>query len=117
MPACLPASPGNFSESYQAFSYVHAVPTFSLYDKFMNQNVGAFAMWAAQGKIKKKYDIDDERAALSTALAKWTAEIGAGPFAGGAEPNIADVAVYDEVIILFSILKLVRDMKSFTITL
>ena len=71
----------------------------------MNQNVGAFAMWAAQGKIKKKYDIDDERAALSTALAKWTAEIGAGPFAGGAEPNIADVAVYDEDSLYYSVFK------------
>ena len=60
-------------------------------------------MWAAQGKIKKKYDIDDERAALSTALAKWTAEIGAGPFAGGAEPNIADVAVYVEESLFYSV--------------
>eukprot|EP00953_Heterococcus_sp_UTEX-ZZ885_P037510 19269-Heterococcus_DN1.PRE.3 len=40
----------NFSESYQAFSYVQSVDSFSILDKFANQVLGSTAMWAAQGK-------------------------------------------------------------------
>ena len=36
-----------------------------------NQLIGSLAMWLAQGKIKKKYGIDDERAELCTAIAHW----------------------------------------------
>ena len=55
--------PGADREAYEAFGYVMEVPHFSTVDKWSNQLVGAFAMWMAQGKIKKKYAIDDERAA------------------------------------------------------
>jgi len=85
----------SFSESYQAFGYVQDVPHFSLLDKASNQLIGAFAMWMAQGKIKKKYKIDDERAAVYAALARWVDEgVGGQPFAGGAKPNLADVCVF-----------------------
>lgn len=73
------------------------VPHFSLLDKVSNQWVGAAAMWAAQGKIKKKYGITDERAALRAALDDWTAQVAASgphPFLGGKAPNYGDVAVY-----------------------
>ena len=62
----------NFDEAYEAFGYVHEVPHFSLVDKWSNQFVGAFAMWMAQGKIKKKYGIEDERAAVYVALVSLT---------------------------------------------
>ncbi|CAM9727034.1 unnamed protein product [Phaeothamnion confervicola] len=92
----------NFSESYQAFGYVWSVPTFGLADKAANQVLGATAMWAAQGKLKKKYGIDDERAALFAALTKWSAALDGGdggdgggqPFAGGDRPHLGDVAVF-----------------------
>jgi hypothetical protein len=32
-------------------------------------------MWLAQGKLKKKYNIDDERAALFTAIEAWNKEV------------------------------------------
>ena len=54
----------NFSESFQAFTYVKNVPEFSFVEQLSNQWIGSFFMWMAQGKIKKKYDIDDERSAL-----------------------------------------------------
>jgi hypothetical protein len=41
----------NFSESYQAFSYVQSVDSFSALDKLANQVLGSTAMWAAQGKV------------------------------------------------------------------
>ena len=71
------------------------MPHFSLLDKASNQLVGAFAMWMAQGKIKKKYGIEDERAAVYAALTRWVDEgVGAKQFAGGAAPDFADVGVF-----------------------
>lgn len=85
----------SFAESYQAFSYVQDVPHFSALDKLSNQLVGSFAMWMAQGKIKKKYAIEDERAAVVGAINHWVDEgVGSSSFAGGARPNLADVAVF-----------------------
>lgn len=63
-------------------------------DKWLNQWVGATAMWAAQGKLKKKYNIDDERTALFHALDEWVSAMGDKPFLGGKVPNLGDVAVY-----------------------
>ena len=85
----------SWGEAYQAFGYVMDVPHFSLVDKWSNQLIGAFAMWMAQGKIKKKYQIDDERAAVREALATWmSGGVGDKPFAGGDRPNMADVCVF-----------------------
>jgi len=85
----------SFSESFQAFGYVMEVPHFSWTDKISNQVVGAFAMWMAQGKIKKKYSIDDERAAVRGAIAHWLSEgVADRPFAGGEQPNFGDVCVF-----------------------
>ena len=49
----------------------------------------------AQGKIKKKYAIDDEREAVREALATWmSGAVKDQPFAGGERPNMADVCVF-----------------------
>lgn len=52
------------------------MPHFSLVDKWSNQWIGATAMWAAQGRLKKKYNISDERQALFEALESWSKEVG-----------------------------------------
>ncbi|CAM9598355.1 unnamed protein product [Choristocarpus tenellus] len=85
----------NFSESYQAFSYIQDVKSFSFLDKVANQLIGSTAMWAAQSKIKKKYNIVDEREALFVALKDWTDALeGSGPFVGGQSPNLGDLCVF-----------------------
>jgi len=84
-----------FSEAYEAFGYVWGVPHFTQLDKAANQAIGSFFMWMAQGKIKKKYAIDDEREAFISGIDKWMNEaVGSAPFAGGERPNFADVAVF-----------------------
>jgi len=83
-----------FSESYQAFGYVNDVPGFSMADKLANRWIGATAMWLAQGKIKKKYNIDDEREALATCINQWVSALGQKDFMGGAAPDLADLAVF-----------------------
>ena len=85
----------SFGEAYQAFGYVQTVPHFSMLDKAANQLVGSFFMWMAQGKIKKKYNIEDERAAVVEGINHWvSAGVGKTPFAGGERPNFADVCVF-----------------------
>ena len=55
----------------------------------------AFFMWMAQGKIKKKYAIEDERAAVVDGINHWLENgVGANSFAGGDQPNYADVCVF-----------------------
>lgn len=51
-------------------------------------------MWAAQGKIKAKYNINDEREALFGAIKKWTEEVGTKSFLSGDKPNLGDLCVY-----------------------
>lgn len=64
-------------------------------------------MWAAQGKIKKKYNIDDERQALFTAINHWVESVGDKPFLTGDKPSMADCAVY-------GCLRSIRDLQTFT---
>jgi microsomal prostaglandin-E synthase 2 len=86
----------NFPESWQAFAYIENVETFTLPQKLMNRILGPIAMWAAQGKIKKKYNIEDERSAMFDAIYQWADEVeaGQGTFQGGDSPSMADVCVF-----------------------
>ena len=87
----------NFAESWQAFSYISDVPHFGLVQRGLNRVLGPVAMWAAQGKIKKKYGIDDEREALFSALDIWLDEVGTKQFHGGDQPDIADIYTYGTI--------------------
>eukprot|EP00928_Gymnodinium_smaydae_P053561 TRINITY_DN37524_c0_g1_i1.p2 TRINITY_DN37524_c0_g1~~TRINITY_DN37524_c0_g1_i1.p2 ORF type:complete len:297 (+),score=61.84 TRINITY_DN37524_c0_g1_i1:43-933(+) len=84
----------NFGESYQAFKYISEVPTFSAGTKLTNQLAGSLAMWLANGKLKKKYNITDERKQLMDTLKVWTDAVGEGPFLKGGDINLEDVVVY-----------------------
>lgn len=84
----------SFSESFQAFRYIGEVQSFGLGAKAANQLAGSFAMWLANGKLKKKYNIVDERKQLRETLQSWTDAVGGGPFLRGDELSVPDVAVY-----------------------
>jgi len=84
----------NFGESFEAFQYISEVPTFGASAKMLNQLAGSLAMWLANGKLKKKYNITDERKQLSETLETWVAAVGDGPFLRGSALSVADVAVY-----------------------
>ena len=93
-----------FAESRAALAYASSARGFSGLDAFLVQTVGALGMSFAHSKIKQKYGIDDERAALWARVDAWTAALdegaaaragGGGPFrARGAAPDLGDVAVY-----------------------
>lgn len=84
----------SYAESFNAFAYVEDVPHFSALDKLSNRYLGALAMVFAQGKIKKKYGIVDERAEMLAKLGEWSAAVGGAPFHGGKQPNLADLCVF-----------------------
>merc|ERR1712137_645433 len=64
------------SECWQALGYLHDCPEFSAPRALATRAVGALGMAAAHGKIKKKYNMTDEREALHSAVDVWVAEVG-----------------------------------------
>ena len=61
----------NFKESLEAFGYIDKIPHLSPVQKFTNRILGGVAMRLANGKIKKKYNIEDERKALLDCWKSW----------------------------------------------
>ena len=86
-----------FCRVLASISYISDVPHFGLVQRGLNRVLGPVAMWAAQGKIKKKYGIDDEREALFSALDIWLDEVGTKQFHGGDQPDIADIYTYETI--------------------
>ena len=86
----------NMWESWEAFGYINEVPHFNAGQKLGLRIAGSFAMRLANSKIKKKYAIEDERAALLDAIRTWTKEgLRGKKFHGGDEqPDLADVYVF-----------------------
>lgn len=84
------------TESLQAFDYIADHAKFSSWQKFSVRYTGAAAMYFVGKKIKKKYNIDEPRAAMYEAINKWTDAVERhGGFLGGkGKPGTADLAVY-----------------------
>ena len=91
-PMVYPNITKNYKECRLALAYADGA--FGPVDAFLIKHVGALGMSLAHGKIKRKYGIEDERAALFEKLATWEARIGDRPFRGGDAPDLADVAVH-----------------------
>jgi microsomal prostaglandin-E synthase 2 len=85
-----------FAECRSALAYMSEAKGISFMDSFLTQTIGAFGMSMAHGKIKQKYGIADERAALLAVIDEWVEELGksAGPFRQGARPDLGDISVY-----------------------
>ena len=86
----------NMLESWEAFGYINGVPHFNPLQKIVLRATGALAMRLANGKIKKKYSIEDEREALVNATNEWVRNglKGANFHGGNDAPDLADVAMY-----------------------
>jgi microsomal prostaglandin-E synthase 2 len=85
----------NMLESWEAFGYINKVPHFNAIQKIILRMTGALAMRVANGRIKRKYNIEDERGALLTTVREWIQDgLRGRRFHGGDEPDLADVVVY-----------------------
>ncbi|KAK6115172.1 hypothetical protein DH2020_007441 [Rehmannia glutinosa] len=93
------------SEALESFDYITSHGNFSFTERIAAKYAGAAAMYFVSKKLKKKYDITDERAALYEAAETWVDALNGRDFLGGAKPNLADLAV-------FGVLRPIRYLKS-----
>ncbi|KAJ9540110.1 hypothetical protein OSB04_026616, partial [Centaurea solstitialis] len=95
----------NTSEALESFEYIANNGNFSFSEKYAVKYAGAAAMYFVSKKLKKKYNITDERAALYEAAETWVNALDGREFLGGSKPNLADLAV-------FGVLRPIRYLKS-----
>ncbi|KAL2512836.1 Glutathione S-transferase family protein [Abeliophyllum distichum] len=93
------------SEALESFDYITSHGNFSFTERLTAKYAGAVAMYFVSKKLKKKYNITDERAALYEAAETWVDALKGREFLGGAKPNLADLAVY-------GVLRPIRNLKS-----
>lgn len=81
-------------ESWECFGYTSSISSWSWPEQYLVRVLGAGFMSLANGKIKKKYGITDERKALKDCLAEWTAALGGKSFLHGESPTMPDLMVF-----------------------
>lgn len=99
-----------WSESLQTFNYITDHSKFSTWDRFSIRYTGAAAMYAIGKRLKKKYDIQDERKEIHEAINTWMKAItkgGSGFIDGAKKPGIVDLSVY-------GVLKAIQNFDTFT---
>uniref|UniRef100_A0A7E4ZVK8 Prostaglandin E synthase 2 n=1 Tax=Panagrellus redivivus TaxID=6233 RepID=A0A7E4ZVK8_PANRE len=91
-----------WAEALETFQYFDRVGewdrNFPAWERYLAVYVGAAAMFGISKRLKKRHQIDDERAAMKTACETWLAAIGPNrKFLGGDLPNLADLALYGAI--------------------
>jgi len=96
----------SFNESWECFTYANDVVTWNVLTRMAVQYAGAAAMSMANGKIKKKYNIIDERKDLQECIATWTTALGSNTFLHGDYITLPDLVV-------FGVLKSIAGLSTF----
>ena len=78
----------NFSESWECFDYTSSVSEWDPLSRVANRLLGPVAMSFANGKIKKKYGIVNEREELAAVCQEWVSALGDRPFLHGESPTM-----------------------------
>jgi microsomal prostaglandin-E synthase 2 len=84
----------SLSESWECFEYSESVSEWSYLHRKLVRGAGSLAMAMANGKIKKKYGIVDERAELDAVVDEWCAALGGNRFLHGECVTLPDLMVY-----------------------
>jgi glutathione S-transferase len=84
----------SYEESWECFEYSADVPEWNLPERLVTRPVGSFFMSLANGKIKKKYNIVDERKELKECISEWTDAVGDKKFLHGEFVTMPDIMVY-----------------------
>ncbi|KAG8052595.1 hypothetical protein GUJ93_ZPchr0001g29244 [Zizania palustris] len=92
-------------EALESFDYIAKHGNFSFTERFAVKYAGAAAMYVVSKKLKKKYNITDERASLYGSANTWTEALDGRDFLGGSKPNLADLAV-------FGVLRPIRNLRA-----
>ncbi|KAF7660008.1 hypothetical protein LDENG_00290160 [Lucifuga dentata] len=96
------------SESLASFNYIVREGKFGTLEGFFAKYVGAVAMFIISKRLKSRHNLqDDVRQDLYKAVNEWVAAIGKNrKYMGGAQPNLADLAV-------FGILRVMEGLEAF----
>ena len=87
-----------FAASWQAFGYVDRVVSFSRFQKIYNHVLGAVAMVFANGRLKLKYGISDERKELVDNARSFMSELKSlSTGAVGEEPSLFEIQMFGTV--------------------
>ena len=99
----------NATEAMQAFDYITKEGNFGYWEREAARYAGAAAMYSlVHLKLKKKYNIVNEREELYEKLDEFVDAIGTKrDFLGGKTPNLADIAV-------FGVIRAISGMDTFT---
>ena len=84
----------NMEESWECFEYTNHVKEWNVLNRMTTRALGSVAMSFANGKIKKKYNIVDERKELQECLHEWTSELGSKHFLHGDKITLPDLYVF-----------------------
>lgn len=84
----------NFNEAWEAFAYTTSVDSWDPLAKYSNRTLGPVAMYFANGRIKKKYNIINEREELKSVLEEWTSAVAGKKFLHGDRVTMPDLMVY-----------------------
>lgn len=96
----------SFDESWECFGYSDNVKTWSAVQRMLVRTAGPTAMFFANGKIKKKYNIVDERKELKEVLNEWTNALEGKKFLHGDYVSLPDLMVY-------GVLRAIRNFQTF----
>ena len=96
----------NFEESWECFDYTSRVESWNIFSRYSNRILGPIAMYFANGKIKKKYGIVNEREELLNYLQEWSSAISGKQFLHGDHPSLPDLLV-------FGVLRSIYGLKTF----
>ncbi|XP_010692501.2 uncharacterized protein LOC104905612 [Beta vulgaris subsp. vulgaris] len=92
-------------EALESFDYIASHGNFGFMERMMAKYAGATAMYFVAKKLKKKYNITDERESLYQSAETWVNALKGRAFLGGSKPNMADLAV-------FGVLRPIRHLQS-----
>lgn len=84
----------NLIESLECFSYTSTVSAWSIPHQLLIKYVGAAFMLIANDKIKKKYNIIDERAELKAVLTEWVKALDGKEYLHGNFITLPDILVF-----------------------
>lgn len=93
-------------ESWECFEYAGNVPTWNVFTQWAVRGAGTVAMSLANGKIKKKYNIVDERKELKEVVNVWCDALQGKKFLHGEKPTMPDIMV-------FGVLKSIQGLRTF----
>lgn len=96
----------SFKESWECFGYAENVKTWNLFSRYLVRTSGPLFMSLANSKIKKKYNIIDERKELHEILQVWCNALNGKKYLHGDSITMPDLLV-------FGVLKSIEGLQTF----